>query len=1183
MDDDLLADDGQFKDDSLDELDIDEEAALLGLSDEEIEGDRSEPELQYVDEEGNIVDMGENNAELYEVANVQDTDNPQADDDVLELDLDAELDAFTRENPDLAPRESPVSKSYNDRHFKENLISISTRNEKAAVRPKEQRISPEIREHEKPKSDTSYQSTLGHSSRSEALDSYPDELEYDEESEDESLADDHRERFKSERSNIITLTPGKRRSDIPDTLESVISVEETAKVQAFLENEQKRKMRFKGRNQNHQRNQPRNFSRAPQNFQNMRPQHMRPQNMPSQSMPLQSMSSQSMPSQNMPPQSGPPQNMPPQNIPPQNMPPQNMPPQNMRPQNVPPQSMPPQQMQQYPPSTSTAAVQQNVNAPAQPGHKILVNPHFRGVRMPPPATTEPAHTANDIPVSHPAPVYENPQNFPPPPSYSHHEAIHPAPMGPPVYNAPPPTHAAPYKHPEYPPPQQVHQQPPMPVWQPPPEIPQHIYSNPPPVMNYSEPAPQIPTGYHNFNQNNYQNNFQPSPLQQQPLSYGQPPAPPVHLPPTTYSSAPPINHMPGNNTYTQFSANQQTYTSTNQPYQERSSSQRQPVVQTQRSKFVQNQRFPRQPEKRTSPSNVKPVPLKQPRLDHPQRKINVHVNPNIREIPLVDTLPRASPQKPPVKKSPVVVEEEDEKTKELRMKIEEQKLLREQLLKRKEERRREMAAQRLLELKKRQAEQGKTVTSIPLKPIQNNQQNSSTVQTASQQKISVKNRIGLPAARAVPTKKKIIVVRKKIQQNTNNFTNQAKVGVTTQKMPVTAAKPLQNAPQKQNISLNNANKTQTPLFKKVILQPTANSNKNVTMSAVKKDNQQIKAPIVSPTAKVEATKVENTLKTKKQINVPLSPKKAGRLGNRPGPQRQPFHPPINPQLQRMPPPRFSSPRGPHFNPRLMEPRMRFPNRNMHMNDMRLPLRPPFQERHPSFQDARPPLLPFIPNREHGPFNHFPHPEGRFDPRNPHFRMNSPDFQNFQHADMDMFHERFPPPQFQGRYPEMRQIPGENQGPMFHKPRFQNANFRPRISPNKQSQNLQNKKTNQSEINATKKLQAETTGPVKNANSNQNSQEGKKIIQIQQQKKNISEVSDGSNTRVSVENLSSSTTEVQLKKLCSSVGVVQNIQLLKSERKAIIKFKESKQAINFQQKYQRYMLDLAMIQVSLLST
>ncbi|XP_035209074.1 uncharacterized protein LOC118183587, partial [Stegodyphus dumicola] len=107
MDDDLLADDGQFKDDGLDDLDIDQEVALLGLSDEEAEGERAEQELEYIDEDGNPVDIGENNAELYEVADIEASDKLSnlEDDDVLELDLDAELDSFTQEDPDLLVRE----------------------------------------------------------------------------------------------------------------------------------------------------------------------------------------------------------------------------------------------------------------------------------------------------------------------------------------------------------------------------------------------------------------------------------------------------------------------------------------------------------------------------------------------------------------------------------------------------------------------------------------------------------------------------------------------------------------------------------------------------------------------------------------------------------------------------------------------------------------------------------------------------------------------------------------------------------------------------------------------------------------------------------------------------------------------------------------------------------------------
>ncbi|GFY68452.1 uncharacterized protein TNIN_145611 [Trichonephila inaurata madagascariensis] len=209
MDDDLLADDGVYKDDGLDELDIDEEAALLGLSDEEIERDHAEQELEYVDEDGNPVEIGENNVELYEYANIDPDKQNSPSEDVLDLDLEAEIESFAQENPDLLVRESPV-KTFNERQCKENLISLTSRNdrEKLPLRRKESHHSPErIVE----RSDLSY---INHSQS----DPYSDAIEYDEESEDESVADDHRERFKSERSNIITLTPAKKRTDIPDTL-----------------------------------------------------------------------------------------------------------------------------------------------------------------------------------------------------------------------------------------------------------------------------------------------------------------------------------------------------------------------------------------------------------------------------------------------------------------------------------------------------------------------------------------------------------------------------------------------------------------------------------------------------------------------------------------------------------------------------------------------------------------------------------------------------------------------------------------------------------------------------------------------------------------------------------------------------------------------------------------------------
>lgn len=96
---------------------------------------------------------------------------------------------------------------------------MTSRKEQERLPPrlrKESRYSPE-EDHDKSNKDASF-SNQSHASKIEPRDSFGNDLEYDEESEDESIADDHRERFKSERSNIITLTPAKRRTDIPDTL-----------------------------------------------------------------------------------------------------------------------------------------------------------------------------------------------------------------------------------------------------------------------------------------------------------------------------------------------------------------------------------------------------------------------------------------------------------------------------------------------------------------------------------------------------------------------------------------------------------------------------------------------------------------------------------------------------------------------------------------------------------------------------------------------------------------------------------------------------------------------------------------------------------------------------------------------------------------------------------------------------
>nr|XP_036855343.1 RNA-binding protein 33 isoform X1 [Manis javanica] len=69
--------------------------------------------------------------------------------------------------------------------------------------------------------------------------------------------------------------------------------------------------------------------------------------------------------------------------------------------------------------------------------------------------------------------------------------------------------------------------------------------------------------------------------------------------------------------------------------------------------------------------------------------------------------------------------------------------------------------------------------------------------------------------------------------------------------------------------------------------------------------------------------------------------------------------------------------------------------------------------------------------------------------------------------------------------------------------------------------------------------------------------------------------------VSVEGLSSSTTDAQLKSLLVSVGPIQSLQMLPQQRKAIAKFKEPAHALAFQQKFHRHMIDLSHINVALI--
>ncbi|XP_044727635.1 RNA-binding protein 33-like isoform X3 [Chrysoperla carnea] len=69
--------------------------------------------------------------------------------------------------------------------------------------------------------------------------------------------------------------------------------------------------------------------------------------------------------------------------------------------------------------------------------------------------------------------------------------------------------------------------------------------------------------------------------------------------------------------------------------------------------------------------------------------------------------------------------------------------------------------------------------------------------------------------------------------------------------------------------------------------------------------------------------------------------------------------------------------------------------------------------------------------------------------------------------------------------------------------------------------------------------------------------------------------------VKISNLSASTTELKIRKLCKGVGLIQNIQMSPNLGQAIIRFKNIAHAHNFYKKYQRKMVDLSLIDVTLI--
>uniref|UniRef100_A0A8C6V1L0 RRM domain-containing protein n=1 Tax=Neogobius melanostomus TaxID=47308 RepID=A0A8C6V1L0_9GOBI len=69
--------------------------------------------------------------------------------------------------------------------------------------------------------------------------------------------------------------------------------------------------------------------------------------------------------------------------------------------------------------------------------------------------------------------------------------------------------------------------------------------------------------------------------------------------------------------------------------------------------------------------------------------------------------------------------------------------------------------------------------------------------------------------------------------------------------------------------------------------------------------------------------------------------------------------------------------------------------------------------------------------------------------------------------------------------------------------------------------------------------------------------------------------------ISIEGLSSSTTEAQLKNLLKSVGPIEMFKMIPQHRKAIARFSSPQHAASFQTSFHRHMIDLSHIDVSLI--
>lgn len=90
---------------------------------------------------------------------------------------------------------------------------------------------------------------------------------------------------------------------------------------------------------------------------------------------------------------------------------------------------------------------------------------------------------------------------------------------------------------------------------------------------------------------------------------------------------------------------------------------------------------------------------------------------------------------------------------------------------------------------------------------------------------------------------------------------------------------------------------------------------------------------------------------------------------------------------------------------------------------------------------------------------------------------------------------------------------------------------------------------------------------------------RKVVQNQEGRRVVVGESPPLSAIVSIDNLSVSTTEATIRKMCFDIGEVENIQVMKGQKKATVTFCEVNSAANFTKKFNRHMLDLSHINVT----